>query len=148
VQFVKLFLGVKPLSAEISLEKFLRNSAKKVPLNFRGHLDCIETLVGLCGSELDVTDSNGSTPLFYAVTLGHAECTNLLLSYGADPNKQDKKGRRYVHSMHICRNFSAWAMATRGTTLFCRKPSCTFVEFQIVERYNVEFCENDKVSQT
>ena len=49
--------------------------------------------VGLCGAEIDLADNNGSTPLFYAVTLGHAECTNLLLSYGADPNRQDKKGR-------------------------------------------------------
>jgi hypothetical protein len=57
-------------------------------------LDCIETLVGLCGSEVDVADNNGSTPLFYAVTLGHTDCANLLLSFGADPNKRDKKGRR------------------------------------------------------
>ena len=49
--------------------------------------------VGLCGAEIDLADNNGSTPLFYAVTLGHAECTNLLLSYGADPNRKDKKGR-------------------------------------------------------
>ena len=36
----------------------------------RGNHDCIETLVGLCGAEVDVADQNGSTPLFYAVTLG------------------------------------------------------------------------------
>ena len=51
--------------------------------------------MGLCEAEVDTGDNNGSTPLFYAVTLGHAECTNLLLSFGADPNRQDKKGRRY-----------------------------------------------------
>jgi ankyrin repeat protein len=56
----------------------------------RGHHDCIETLVGLCGSEVDVVDNNGSSPLFYAVTLGHAECAALILSFGANPNKQVK----------------------------------------------------------
>ena len=63
----------------------------------RGHHDCVETLVGLCGSEVDATDINGSTPLFYAVTLGHTECAALMLSYGADPNRQDRKGRTPAH---------------------------------------------------
>jgi hypothetical protein len=27
------------------------------------------------------------------------DCTNLLLSYGADPNKQDKKGRRFAEQL-------------------------------------------------
>ena len=36
----------------------------------RGHHECIDTLIGLCGAEVDVIDQNGSTPLFYAVTLG------------------------------------------------------------------------------
>ena len=57
----------------------------------------IETLVGLCGADVDVIDQNGSTPLFYAVTLGHVECATLLLSFGADPNKKDKKGRTPAH---------------------------------------------------
>ena len=59
----------------------------------RGHVDCIETLVTLCGAEVDVLDANGCTALFYAVTLGHADCTQLLLQYGAEPNRQDRKGR-------------------------------------------------------
>jgi len=59
----------------------------------RGHTDCIETLVTLCGAEMDVIDSNGCTALFYAVTLGHADSTQLLLSFGAEPNRQDRKGR-------------------------------------------------------
>lgn len=59
----------------------------------RGHTDCIETLVTLCGAEVDVIDSNGCTALFYAVTLGHADSTQLLLSFGAEPNRQDRKGR-------------------------------------------------------
>ena len=46
---------------------------------------------------MDVEDHNGSTPLFYAVTLGHNECTSLLLSYGANTNHKDKKGRTPAH---------------------------------------------------
>ena len=61
----------------------------------RGHKDCIEGLIGLCGAEVDVLDNNGSTPLFYAVTLGHSDCTSLLISkFKANPNIQDVKGRR------------------------------------------------------
>jgi ankyrin repeat protein len=59
----------------------------------RGHTDCIETLVTLCGAEVDVIDSNGCTALFYAVTLGHADSTQLLLNFGAEPDRQDRKGR-------------------------------------------------------
>lgn len=62
----------------------------------RGHSDCLETLVALCGAEVDLVDSNGCTALFYAVTLGHADCAQLLLDCGANPNHQDKKGRTLV----------------------------------------------------
>ena len=61
----------------------------------RGHHDCIEALIGLCGAEVDVLDNNGSSPLFYAVTLGHSQCTTLLITkFNANPNIQDIKGRR------------------------------------------------------
>ena len=63
----------------------------------RGNYACIETIVGLCGSDIDVQDHNGSTPLFYAVTLGHNECVSLLIHYGADVNHADKKGRTPPH---------------------------------------------------
>ena len=46
---------------------------------------------------MDVIDQNGSTPLFYSVTLGHIECASLLLNFGADPNKKDRKGRTPAH---------------------------------------------------
>ena len=59
----------------------------------RGHSDCLETLVALCGAEVDLVDANGCTALFYAVTLGHADCAQLLLDCGANANHQDKKGR-------------------------------------------------------
>lgn len=43
------------------------------------------------------TDSNGCTALHYAVTLGHADATYTLLDLGADPNRQDRKGRTPAH---------------------------------------------------
>ncbi|KAF7280693.1 hypothetical protein GWI33_005550 [Rhynchophorus ferrugineus] len=63
----------------------------------RGHTDCIDTLLTLCGATPDVIDSNGCTALHYAVTLGHADATALLLAHGADPNRQDRKGRSPPH---------------------------------------------------
>ncbi|CAH1954882.1 unnamed protein product [Acanthoscelides obtectus] len=63
----------------------------------RGHTDCMDTLLTLCGTSTDVIDSNGCTALHYAVTLGHADATALLLAHGADPNKQDRKGRSPAH---------------------------------------------------
>ena len=49
--------------------------------------------MALCGAEVDLVDANGCTALFYAVTLGHADCAQLLLDCGANANHQDKKGR-------------------------------------------------------
>nr|XP_022914006.1 ankyrin repeat domain-containing protein 12 [Onthophagus taurus] len=63
----------------------------------RGHTDCIDTLLTLCGMSPDVIDSNGCTALHYSVTLGHADATALLLTHGADPNRQDRKGRSPAH---------------------------------------------------
>ncbi|KAL3285618.1 hypothetical protein HHI36_000146 [Cryptolaemus montrouzieri] len=63
----------------------------------RGHTDCIDTLLTLCGASPDVIDSNGCTALHYAVTLGHADATALLLAHGSDPNRQDRKGRSPAH---------------------------------------------------
>lgn len=63
----------------------------------RGHIDCIETLISLCGAEVDQMDANGCTPLYYAVTLGHADCAQLLIKFGANVNHQDCKGRTSVH---------------------------------------------------
>lgn len=51
----------------------------------------------LCGVKTDLIDSNGCTALFYAVTLGHADATSKLLDLGADPNRQDRKGRSPAH---------------------------------------------------
>lgn len=63
----------------------------------RGHTECIDVLVNLCGAPVDLIDLNGCTALHYAVTLGHADATALLLELGADPNRQDRKGRTPAH---------------------------------------------------
>lgn len=59
----------------------------------RGHAKCVEALVNLCGAQPDHVDDNGCSALHYAATLGHADATALLLRLGADPNRQDRKGR-------------------------------------------------------
>lgn len=63
----------------------------------RGHTECISALINLCGAPTDLIDTNGCTPLHYAVTLGHADATYILLDLGADPNRQDRKGRTPAH---------------------------------------------------
>ena len=59
----------------------------------RGLAGCLGALMGLCAADVDVCDNNGCSPLFYSTTLGHADATQLLLQYGANPNRQDRKGR-------------------------------------------------------
>ncbi|XP_068155259.1 LOW QUALITY PROTEIN: uncharacterized protein [Drosophila tropicalis] len=63
----------------------------------RGHTECIDTLISLCGAPTDLIDSNGCTALHYAVTLGHADATARLLDLEAEPNRQDRKGRTPAH---------------------------------------------------
>lgn len=63
----------------------------------RGHTECLDTLINLCGAPTDLIDSNGCTALHYAVTLGHADASSLLLNLEADPNRQDRKGRTPAH---------------------------------------------------
>lgn len=59
----------------------------------RGHVECVDGLLTLCGCEVDAVDSNSCSALFYAVTLGHADATEMLLEHGANPDRQDGKGR-------------------------------------------------------
>ena len=47
--------------------------------------------------EIDATDTNGCSALFYAVTLGHTVCTELLINAGALVNRKDMKGRTPAH---------------------------------------------------
>ena len=53
--------------------------------------ECLSVLLTLCGAEVNTVDGNGCSPLFYTVTLGYAECTELLLESGADPDIRDRK---------------------------------------------------------
>ncbi|XP_048837252.1 ankyrin repeat domain-containing protein 13B isoform X2 [Brienomyrus brachyistius] len=42
--------------------------------------------------EVEAPDPRGRTPLHLAVTLGHLECTQVLLQHGADVSKENSKG--------------------------------------------------------
>jgi ankyrin repeat protein len=47
--------------------------------------------------DINQMDANGCAPLFYAVALGHADCTRFLIQSGADVNHQDFKKRTAAH---------------------------------------------------
>lgn len=57
----------------------------------------MKKLIELNKLNVTKTDTNGCTALHYAVTLGHADATYVLLDLGADPNRQDRKGRTPAH---------------------------------------------------
>ena len=63
----------------------------------RGHSNCLMTLIKDFKADPNVIDCNGCTALFYAVTLGHISASEILLRAGAQPNKQDRKGRTASH---------------------------------------------------
>ena len=63
----------------------------------RGHKECLSILITLCGADVNQRDGNGCTALFYTVTLGYMECTELLLGCGALTDIQDRKGRTPAH---------------------------------------------------
>ena len=65
----------------------------------RGHADTIMCLVKECGANPGALDSNGCSPLFYSVTLGHRECTEALLSLGKRglADVKDRKERTAAH---------------------------------------------------
>ena len=87
----------------------------------RGHTRCIEILIKLCGAQTDIIDSNGCTALFYAVTLGHADATVKLLDLGADPNRQDRKGRSPGHCGCAKGQFeTVKLLSARGANLWLR----------------------------
>lgn len=87
----------------------------------RGHTRCIEILIKLCGAQTDLIDSNGCTALFYAVTLGHADATVKLLDLGADPNRQDRKGRSPGHCGCAKGQFeTVKLLSARGANLWLR----------------------------
>ena len=63
----------------------------------RSHKEFLSILISLCGADANQRDGNGCTALFYTVTLGYAECTEMLLSCGVLTDTQDRKGRTPAH---------------------------------------------------
>ncbi len=49
------------------------------------------------GTDPNIRDGDGNTPLHFAASKGCAEVARLLLRHGADPNAQDKNGETPLH---------------------------------------------------
>ena len=93
----------------------------------RGHRECLSVLSVLTDINVNMTDHNGCTSLFYTVTLGYVECTELLLQSGARTDLKDRKGRSVVHcgaakgqleTLKVLRRFQAdmWPVNNKGET--------------------------------
>ncbi|KAI3750982.1 hypothetical protein L2E82_21951 [Cichorium intybus] len=60
-------------------------------------LKCVEG-----GVPVDIKDSEGRTPLHWAVDRGHIEAAELLLSRNADVNLKDNEGQTALHYAAVC----------------------------------------------
>ncbi|KAK1441509.1 hypothetical protein QVD17_07458 [Tagetes erecta] len=60
-------------------------------------IKCVEA-----GIPVDIKDSEGRTPLHWAVDRGHIETTELLLSRNADVNLKDNEGQTPLHYAAVC----------------------------------------------
>jgi len=63
---------------------------------------------------MDVQDSVGNTPLFYAVRLNNIQIVSLLLKKEADPRIKDKKGHKaidYATDLTMIRLLDQYAVA-------------------------------------
>lgn len=58
----------------------------------KNELETVEALLQL-GLNVDMKDSNGQTPIYYAAKNGHSPMVELLLKYGATPNVKDNLGK-------------------------------------------------------
>ncbi|KAK2575439.1 hypothetical protein KPH14_011177 [Odynerus spinipes] len=105
----------------------------------RGHVGCIEALVNLCGSQPDHVDDNGCSALHYAATLGHADATALILRLGADPNRQDRKGRTPVLCAAAKGQLETLKILTQhGGSLYARTVRGTGVAHEAVASERIE----------
>ena len=78
-------------------------------------------MINLCGADIDLLDSLGCSSLFYAVTLGQADCTQFLLQNGAESNLQDIKGRTAAHCGAYKGQFETLKiLANHGANLWIR----------------------------
>ena len=60
----------------------------------RGHAYCTVNILKKHHANVDAQDKNGCTPIFYAITLGHTNCADVLIRNNANISYQDNKGRR------------------------------------------------------
>ena len=64
-------------------------------------ISCLNTLHSAAifapGADPDITDRNGQTPIFYAISTGWYNLTRLLLEHKADVTCRDKNGACPLH---------------------------------------------------
>ena len=98
---VLLRLGADPCKAEKSGLTALHCAAS------RGHASTVQSIIQYLEDSkmtqeerrmvLDAQDTDGCTPLFYSVTMGHPNVTKKLLAAGADAKATDSRGRGLFH---------------------------------------------------
>ncbi|KAI3553272.1 hypothetical protein CABS03_12639 [Colletotrichum abscissum] len=87
---------------DMNLPKFDVCDSQKRPLLFAAIADgdmevgVLEQIIQYY-QNLELTDSNGDTPLMAAVTAGHVSAVRLLLESGADSDFKDKHGRHILY---------------------------------------------------
>jgi ankyrin repeat protein len=64
---------------------------------YYGQLECAEAILSAGDCNVDAKDDQSKTALHYAAELGWKEAVSLLLSYGANPNINDKSGKSALH---------------------------------------------------
>ncbi|KAM7536414.1 hypothetical protein Aperf_G00000084435 [Anoplocephala perfoliata] len=98
---ILLELGADLSKAEKSWLTALHCSAS------RGHVSTVQAIIDYLDKSgmkeeqrkeiLNAQDTDGCSPLFYSITLGHLGATKKLLAAGADPNATDSRGRSLFH---------------------------------------------------
>lgn len=63
----------------------------------RRNAESDDTILAVLGSNLDLVDSNGRTPIFHAILANRLSLVEKLLSLGAATSHQDEEGRTPLH---------------------------------------------------